>query len=361
MLILVLAANTGFADFPRLASFQAGDSFLPRQLTKRGHRLVFSNGIIALAGTAAVLVVVTNAAVTRLIPLYAIGVFVGFTLSQAGMTKHHLRLKEPGWRSSLVHQRRRRRDLRLRRGHRAHHAVRRRLDHVDRDAAVRGHAAAAQPAVRARGGDARARRARRGHRADPASPRGAGVRRPARHGLRPCDPVRPHAHPRRAASRALRRRRGARRRAGRRVGSHRAAARAAGGRWTAPTAGSIRAAVECVVRELADGETEVSVLLPDRKYRGIWHRVLHDKTADAILEQVSRLPHANVTTVPFHLDSEQKERGPAVGHRHAPHRDRRRGPWRRAADTGDGRRRRPTGSSPCPAARRSPTPGGARA
>ena len=65
----------------------------------------------------------------------------------------------------------------------------------------------------------------------------------------------------------------------------------------------LRAAVECVVRELGDGETEVSVLLPDRKYKGIWHRVLHDKTADAILRQVSRLPHANVTTVPFHLDS----------------------------------------------------------
>jgi hypothetical protein len=63
-----------------------------------------------------------------------------------------------------------------------------------------------------------------------------------------------------------------------------------------------RAAVECVARELADGETEVSVLLPDRKYKGIWHRVLHDKTADAILEEVSRLPHANVTTVPFHLE-----------------------------------------------------------
>ena len=84
MLILVLAANTGFADFPRLASFQAGDSFLPRQLTKRGHRLVFSNGIIALAGAAGLLVVVTGAEVTKLIPLYAIGVFVGFTLSQAG-------------------------------------------------------------------------------------------------------------------------------------------------------------------------------------------------------------------------------------------------------------------------------------
>src|SRR5690606_22152267 len=77
MLILVLAANTGFADFPRLASFQASDSFLPRQLTKRGHRLVFSNGILALAGSAALLVMVTNAAVTKLIPLYAIGVFTG--------------------------------------------------------------------------------------------------------------------------------------------------------------------------------------------------------------------------------------------------------------------------------------------
>jgi hypothetical protein len=64
-----------------------------------------------------------------------------------------------------------------------------------------------------------------------------------------------------------------------------------------------RAAVETVARELADGETEVSVLLPDRKYKGIWHRVLHDKTADAILREVSRLPHCNVTTVPFHLDS----------------------------------------------------------
>ena len=63
----------------------------------------------------------------------------------------------------------------------------------------------------------------------------------------------------------------------------------------------LRAAVECVARELANGETEVSVLLPDRKYRGLWHRVLHDRTADSILREVSRLPHANVTTIPFHL------------------------------------------------------------
>jgi hypothetical protein len=71
-----------------------------------------------------------------------------------------------------------------------------------------------------------------------------------------------------------------------------------------------RAAVECVARELADGETEVSVLLPDRKYRGLWHRLLHDKTADAILEEVSRLPHANVTAVPFHLDQLDRPKVP---------------------------------------------------
>ena len=84
MLILVLAANTSFADFPRLASFHAGDAFMPKQLTKRGHRLVFSNGILALACTSAVLVVITGARVDHLIPLYAVGVFTSFTMSQAG-------------------------------------------------------------------------------------------------------------------------------------------------------------------------------------------------------------------------------------------------------------------------------------
>ena len=93
MLILVLAANTTFADFPRLASFHAGDNFMPKQLTKRGHRLVFSNGIIFLAVSAAVLSSSTGAKVDRLIPLYAIGVFTSFTLSQAGMAKHHIRTR----------------------------------------------------------------------------------------------------------------------------------------------------------------------------------------------------------------------------------------------------------------------------
>jgi len=98
MLILVLAANTSFADFPRLASFHAGDNFMPRQFMVRGHRLVFSNGIIFLAVAAMVTLLGTGGEVSRLIPLYAIGVFTSFTLSQAGMTRHHFRLKEEGWR-----------------------------------------------------------------------------------------------------------------------------------------------------------------------------------------------------------------------------------------------------------------------
>ncbi len=102
MLILVLAANTSYADFPRLASFLAADRFLPRQLQRYGDRLVFSNGIVVLAALAAVLVIVFKASVTRLIPLYAIGVFTSFTFSQAGMVVHHRREKEPGWRRGVV-------------------------------------------------------------------------------------------------------------------------------------------------------------------------------------------------------------------------------------------------------------------
>jgi amino acid transporter len=100
--ILVLAANTSYADFPRLASFAATDAFLPRQFTKRGHRLVFSNGIITLSVAAAAVIVAFAANYNRMLPLYAIGVFTSFTLSQAGMTRRHLRLREPGWRYGIV-------------------------------------------------------------------------------------------------------------------------------------------------------------------------------------------------------------------------------------------------------------------
>ncbi len=84
-IILIMAANTAFADFPRLSAIIGADGFLPRQLAFRGSRLVFSNGIIALAVIASALIIVFQASVTRLIPLYAIGVFLSFTLSQAGM------------------------------------------------------------------------------------------------------------------------------------------------------------------------------------------------------------------------------------------------------------------------------------
>lgn len=102
MLILVLAANTSYADFPRLASFHAGDHFLPRQLTRYGDRLVFSNGIVVLSIFAILLLIVFQASVTKLIPLYAIGVFTSFTFSQAGMAKHHRTQREPGWKKGLT-------------------------------------------------------------------------------------------------------------------------------------------------------------------------------------------------------------------------------------------------------------------
>lgn len=102
LLILVLAANTSFADFPRLASFHAADRYLPRQMRIYGDRLVYSNGIYVLSAFAALLVIIFQASVTRLIPLYAIGVFMSFTFSQTGMAKHHIRLKERGWKTGFV-------------------------------------------------------------------------------------------------------------------------------------------------------------------------------------------------------------------------------------------------------------------
>ncbi|HET7521500.1 MAG TPA: APC family permease [Candidatus Limnocylindria bacterium] len=96
-LLLVLAANTSFADFPRLSSFLARDGFLPRQFAFRGERLAFTTGILALSGMAALLIVMFQAKVSGLIPLYTLGVFIAFTLSQTGMMVRWLRRHEPGW------------------------------------------------------------------------------------------------------------------------------------------------------------------------------------------------------------------------------------------------------------------------
>jgi amino acid transporter len=101
-LILVLAANTSFADFPRLSSLLARDRFVPRQFATLGERLVFSNGILVLAGFAALLLVVFRGETHALIPLYAVGVFISFTLSQSGMVRYWWTRRGRGWRHRLA-------------------------------------------------------------------------------------------------------------------------------------------------------------------------------------------------------------------------------------------------------------------
>ena len=100
--ILFTGANTSFNGFPVLASFVAEDRFLPRQLMKRGHRLVFSNGIIALAALSVLLLLATGGSVNALVPFYAIGVFTGFSMAGYGMTKYHLTHRVQGWRGKLA-------------------------------------------------------------------------------------------------------------------------------------------------------------------------------------------------------------------------------------------------------------------
>jgi amino acid transporter len=96
--VLMVAANTAFADFPRLSSILARDRFVPRQLSSMGDRLVFSNGILLLTGTAALLIILFKGNTHALIPLYAVGVFLAFTLSQLGMVMRHLRTRDGRWR-----------------------------------------------------------------------------------------------------------------------------------------------------------------------------------------------------------------------------------------------------------------------
>src|SRR6185369_4659381 len=106
-IILILATNTAFAGFPTLSAIIASDGFLPRQLSYRGSRLVFSRGIMTLTAIASLLIIIFNASVTALVPLWAVGVFLSFTLSQAGMARHWWKLgqasksqdqpRQPGW------------------------------------------------------------------------------------------------------------------------------------------------------------------------------------------------------------------------------------------------------------------------
>ena len=102
MLILYTGGNTSFNGFPFLTSYVAGDSFLPRWLLKRGHRLVFSNAIILLTITSMALLVIKDADVNNLVPLYAIGVFTAFSMAGFGMARYHSRHRTPGWRRRMI-------------------------------------------------------------------------------------------------------------------------------------------------------------------------------------------------------------------------------------------------------------------
>ena len=308
MLILVLAANTSFADFPRLASFHAGDNFMPRQFMVRGHRLVFSNGIVFLAGAGIVTLLGTGGRVSRLIPLYAIGVFTSFTLSQAGMAKHHVTHKEEGWRVGLwingigaalsalvlvivasvkftegawvimilipvmV--------VGLMRLNKAY-------EHEAEELAEDAQKAAAAPALRHHSVvvlvdelDVAAARAIQYGRA-----------------LNPHDFRAVHFDLDPWKSQILAEQ-------WRSLGFDRIALdiiECTDRRLT-------RATAEMVADLVADGRTEVSVLIPRREYSRTWHRLLHDHSSKSIVQVLGDIAHCNVTIVPYHLGA----RTPAV-------------------------------------------------
>jgi amino acid transporter len=306
LLILVLAANTSFADFPRLASFHAGDNFMPRQLTKRGHRLVFSNGILALAAASIVLVIITGAKVDRLIPLYAIGVFTSFTLSQGGMAKHHITHKEPHWRKGLFIN--------------ATGALLSAI--VDIIIAVTKFKPAGsllgawviivlvpimvygltrlnkQYEAEAEELEANAPQAAeapilRRHvvlvfvdTLDLSAARAIQYART----LMPDELRAVHfdLDPVRTEDLAV---------AWRRLGLSRLPLDL----LECPDRRLARSALDMVAEVVADGETEATVLLPRREYNRFWHRLLHDRSADTMAAVISELPHANVTIIPFHL------------------------------------------------------------
>ena len=307
MLILYTGANTSFNGFPNLASFVAEDAFLPRRLTRRGHRLVFSNGIIILTIAAEALLIGTNAQVSVLVGVYAVGVFTGFTMAGAGMAKHHLRMREKGWKYKLaingfaavlslsvvlifvI--------VKFREGvwivvvlfiilvptlirlHKQYDEERSELEENVSNALV-------APILRR-------------HvvlvfvdRLDLADAR-------ALQYARMLDP-----DELRAVHFVL--------------DSTRAAELEA--QWAklglsrfpldlveCPDRRLVRASMELIADVAADGQTEVSVLLPHRVVSGYWQRLLHDRTSDRIAAYVGELPNVNATIVPFQLGKRRRQ------------------------------------------------------
>jgi amino acid transporter len=310
MLILVLAANTSFTGFPFLASFAADDSYLPRQLTRRGHRLVFSTGIIVLTVVSIALLLVTRARVDSLIPLYAIGVFTGFTIAGAGMVKYHLTSRESQWQrravingtagvlSFIV-------DiiiavtkfkegawvvlvllplgvLMLLRLHR---------QYVDEDKQLEQDAAVACEAP-----------VLRRHvvlvfidRMDLATARAVQYART----LSPDELRAVHfaVDPIEAAELE-------------RDWSRLGLSRLPLDIIECPDRRLARASLELAAQTTSDGTTELTILLPRRGFAAGWRRLLHDRSADRIAAGVGQLPHVNATIVPFQLTrGASKDRG----------------------------------------------------
>jgi amino acid transporter len=307
--ILYTGGNTSFNGFPYLASFVAEDRFLPAKLTKRGHRLVFSDGIIVLTIVSVGLLLITRARVSDLVAVYAIGVFTGFTMAGAGMVKHHLRLKEPGWRRRAVIN-----------GAAAVTSFAvvvifgvtkffegawavlvlfpiliflliRLNQRYREEAEVLGETAAAAAAE--------AQPLRRHvalvmvDRLDLATARAIQYAKSLN-----VDNIRAvHFAIDTARAQILEDR-------WVRLGMSRLALELV----DCPDRRVVRVALEMAEEAAADGQTEVSVLLPRRSYTLAWNRLLHDSVGERIAAAVSRLEHVNATIVPFDVEGELRDR-----------------------------------------------------
>ncbi|HEY1827818.1 MAG TPA: APC family permease, partial [Acidimicrobiales bacterium] len=308
ILVLYTGGNTSFNGFPYLANFVAGDHFLPRQLTRRGHRLAFSNGILVLTAVALALILAFKAQVDGLVSLYAIGVFTGFTMAGSGMVKHHLTLKGPHWRRSvavngfsavlsgivvLIFAIAKFKEgawvvvvvgpllyVGLRRLHSQY-------THEDELLETGAVQASEAPILRR-------------HvvlilvdRLDMATARAIQYART----LTPDELRAVHFDIDEKEARALEEEWG-------RLGL----ARLPLDIIECPDRRLARAAIELVADATLDGDTEATVLLPRRGYSRVWERFLHDRTADKLAAVLGQVPHVSPTIIPFNLPNRFGER-----------------------------------------------------
>jgi amino acid transporter len=301
MLVLYVGGNTSFNGFPYLASFVAGDAFLPRQLTRRGHRLAFSNGILVLTAVALALVLVYRAQLNGLVALYAIGVFTGFTMAGSGMVKHHLDARVGHWKRSvaingfsaflsftvvLIFA-----VAKFKEGAwlivvvgpllyigliRLHHEYTQESESLETGAIEATEAPVLRRHVVVVLVD----------RLDMAAARALQYART----LAPDDLRAVHFDIDTKAARELETEWG-------RLGL----ARLPLDIIECPDRRLTRAAVELVADATLDGDTECTVLLPRRAYGRVWERFLHDRTADKIAAVLGQVPHVSATIVPFNV------------------------------------------------------------